>query len=123
MKKTLETNKYGLVTSCRVHDLELKSLLFDDKEIILSLGRGKEVLTKILFKEVVFFSSSNLIPNGIVLSCYDFNFGDLPDNADLPDLQRIRSDYRIDDKASIFYGDGSWGFEVLIIYAGDSFEL
>jgi hypothetical protein len=77
-------------------------------------------VTSIEIDSVVFVKIDKIIPDGIVLSCYDFGILNPPQSADFPDILNIKKSYRISDSARVFYCDGSYGLDIMVIYSGNA---
>lgn len=119
-----ETDEDGFIENIHCYDLlfqgmELSggvfSLLIQD-----DIGRKK---TKITLKGVSYMEVKELIPCGIVLSCYSFDFLDCPMHLqENLDFSRML-EYVGDKVEKIFYADGTMGFELLIAYSSGSAEM
>lgn len=112
-----ETDSEGMVTSFHYHDLLFESLEVNGDIltlIIQNMDGSKK--TKIVLDGVKYIEIKELIPKGIVLSCYSFKLSNCPNHLKGEiDFTRL-SQYVEDREVEIFYADGTMGFEILVAY-------
>ncbi len=112
-----ETDSEGIVTSFHYHDLFFESLeVTGDILTLLIQNRDKSQKTKIVLQGIKYIEVKELIPKGIVLSCYSFRLSNCPKHLkEEMDFTRL-SQYVEDKEVEIFYADGTMGFEILVAY-------
>lgn len=112
--KKIETNEDAEIINCHTHDLIFDKFHFDSNKAVLSLKNEKKTETEFYFNDVEYLQIGELIPSGVVLTCYLFRFCDFPSElSDDIDLTNVAS-YLTNEDVHIFYADGSLGFELLI---------
>ena len=119
-----ETNSEGMVSSFHYHDLLFESLEVNgDILTLLIQNREKSQKTKIILEGIKYIEIKELVPNGIVLSCYSFRLSNCPkhlkEEMDFTGL----SQYVEDKDVEIFYADGTMGFEILVAYSHGYFSV
>lgn len=115
MKKIL-VDKHKIVHSFYYHDLIFKELMIIKDKLTLSIG-NENVTTKITLKGLEFIEINELIPKGIVMSCYSFRINEMPLHLqDTINFDRMRQ-YVENNDLQVFYADGSMGFELMVAYS------
>ncbi len=114
---TFNTNEEGIINSFRYHDLIFESLeVSEDKLFLIIQDNDKRHKTRIVLEGIKYLEVKELIPKGIVLSCYSFVFSKCPVHLkDELDFDRLNQ-YVENEDAKIFYADGTMGFEILVAY-------
>ncbi len=118
-----EADTKGIISSFHYHDLLFEKLeVTGNKLTLLIQKRDKSQKTKIILKGVKYIEVKELIPKGIVLSCYSFRLSNCPDHLKGEiDFTRL-SQYIEDNEVEIFYADGAMGFEILVACSHGSFS-
>ena len=76
---TFNTNEEGIINSFRYHDLIFESLeVSEDKLFLIIQDNDKRHKTRIVLEGIKYLEVKELIPKGIVLSCYSFVFSKCP---------------------------------------------
>ena len=108
-----DVDENGIITNVNYHDLILTEISLINDTLRISLTSDDEKRkTYLTLEDVSYFSSLELVPKGIVMSCYFFKPRAIPDHLkeeiDLSNLFNYRK-----DEDYVFYADGSYGFEIL----------
>lgn len=110
-----KTDNYKLIDSFQYHDFVFSGLEFQASELVLTL-RGDGGVTEIRFEDVEYLQVAELIPKGIVMSCYSFKQKECPDHLQgVVSFDRLRQ-YVHNENVEIFYLDGTLGFELTLTY-------
>jgi hypothetical protein len=115
MPDIFEVDENCIVTEFRTHDAVFRNLQFQDKILKLEL-RFDDSMTFIELSGVEFLRIPELVPNGILLSCYSFPLTKCPSHLkDEIDLESARQ-YLDSGEFQVFYIDGTMGFEILAFH-------
>lgn len=115
-KYQIDTNELGFVLNAQYHDLIFSDFFFDGENVKLKLRNEVEDKTLILCKNVKYLEIGELVPNGIVMTLYHFKMKECPSHLlNELDFGKAKQYLDINNDFEIFYGDGSMGFEILVI--------
>lgn len=111
--KKIQVNEQKIVTSCRSHDSKFLAFSIDGSSATLKLCGDDHSITEFIFRGVEYMEIKELMPQGIVFSCYSFSINECPkhliDSVNFENLKQY-----VDNDINIFYADGSLCFELLI---------
>jgi len=122
MKTTFETDEFGLVTEFPYHDAIFEELVFSKEQLSLVI-RKTEGAIKIILSDVCFVEVMELIPKGIVLSCYSFPMSMCPKHLGPYLCFDKVSQFVANQDISVFYIDGTMGFELLVCHGHGRVEV
>ncbi len=119
MKTNFKTDNNKIIEDIFYHDLLVRKLLIDGSNVTLILGDNEKYTTEFRFEGVFFISAKEIIPKGIVLSCYSFLDSDCPAHLnDSFDLGFLPFFQKSELARKVFYVDGTVGIDLLIRYSG-----
>lgn len=118
MKTIFETDEFGLIIEFPTHDAIFEKLEFSDSCLSLTI-RKKECIKRIVLTSVRFLQVMELVPNGIVLSCYSFQMIECPEHLKshlcFSKATQFLSKQELLD-INVFYIDGTMGFDLFVCH-------
>ena len=118
MKALFETDELGLVTEFPSHDATFDMLMYSESKLALTIRKAERAI-RIVLSEVRFVEIMELIPKGIILSCYSFPMLACPTHLKAV-LCFDKASQFISERdmqvISVFYIDGTMGFELLVFH-------